>query len=85
MPARQAISIAKDPGPSTFATVYKKCCSGNSEIAGNLRSGFTAFDQTDSASNLTVRDPPGVATKVLSGFSAFTDGIGDAFACAQRS
>jgi hypothetical protein len=57
-----------------------KRCSGHSEIAGNLRSGFTAFDQAHSASNLTVGDPAGSAAKVLSGFSAFADGVGDAFA-----
>lgn len=27
-------------------------CSGNSEVAGKLRNGFTAFDQAVSASNL---------------------------------
>lgn len=57
-----------------------KRCSGHSEITGNLRSGFTAFDQADSASNLTVGDPARSAAKVLSGFSAFADGVGDAFA-----
>ena len=41
-----------------------KCCSGHSEIAGNLRSGLAAFDQADSAPNLTVSDPAGSAAKV---------------------
>lgn len=50
-------------------------CSGHSEIAGNLRSGLAAFDQADSAWNLTVSDPAGPAAKVLSSFSAFADGI----------
>jgi hypothetical protein len=63
-----------------LATVYKICCSGPSEIADNLRSGLAAFDQADSASNLTVCDPAGSAAKVLSSFSAFADGIGNAFA-----
>lgn len=57
-----------------------KRCLGHSEIAGNLRSGVAAFDQADSTSYLTVSDPAGPAAKVPSGFSAFADGIGDAFA-----
>jgi hypothetical protein len=55
-------------------------CSGHSEIAGNLRSGLAAFDQADRTSYLTVSDAAGPAAKVPSGFSAFADGIGDAFA-----
>lgn len=55
-------------------------CSGHSEIAGNLRSGVAAFNQADSASNLTVSNPAGSAAKVLSSFAPFADGIGNAFA-----
>jgi hypothetical protein len=62
-----------------LATAYKRC-SGHSEITGDLSSGHAAFDQADSASNLTVSDPERAATKILPGFSAFGDGIGDAFA-----
>lgn len=57
-----------------------KGCSGHSEITCGLSSGLAAFDQADSASNLAVSDPAGPATKILSSFSAFGDGIGDAFA-----
>jgi hypothetical protein len=66
-------------GSGVLATAYKRC-SGHSEITGDLSSGFAAFDQADSASNLTVSDPARAATKILPGFSAFGDGIGDAFA-----
>lgn len=53
-------------------------CAGHSKIAGNLRSGVQASDQTDSASNLTVGE--GSATKVRAGFSAFADRACEAFA-----
>ena len=55
-------------------------CSGHSEIAGNLRGGVAAFNQADSASNLTVSQPAGSATKVFSSCAPFADGIGNAFA-----
>ena len=55
-------------------------CSGHSEIAGNLRGGVAAFNQADSASNLTVSKSAGSAAKVLSSFAPFADGIGNAFA-----
>jgi hypothetical protein len=54
--------------------------SRHTEIAGNLRGRFTAFDQADSASNLAVSHPAGSATRGPAGFSAFADGVGDAFA-----
>lgn len=57
-----------------------KCCSGHSQVAGNLRSRFTAFDQADGASDLALGDPAGSAAEVLAGFPAFADGIGNAFA-----
>lgn len=54
--------------------------SRRTEIPGNLRCGFPAFDQANRASNLTINHPAGPAAKVLASFSSFEYGISDAFA-----
>ena len=55
------------PGPSI------KCCPGHSKIAGDLRGGFTAFDEPESASNLAIGDPARTTAEVFPGFPAFAD------------
>jgi hypothetical protein len=62
------------PAPVADVGLSIKRCAGHSEIAGNLRSGFTVFNLADSASNLTVGDPAGSAANVLSG-GEYTDSV----------
>lgn len=67
------------PGTALFGEASRapvERCPRHSQIAGDLRGGFTTVDETDGVADLAVGDAAGPTAEVEARLATFLDGVG---------